>query len=332
MAALAACREVGTRAGALHAGRGRHWQDAPGRGVPARGTRGRLRLPHRAGARLRHRHRTGRHPHPRARAPRPRPSRATSRRPTRRPKARWPRIWWRPMTPSFSTTCSTCRSRSSCAPSTTPWTTQRAIRASSGRWPRLVERASRARPRLLVVEDVHWADRLTLAHLASLDVRRRTVPGAPGHDLAHRGRPARPGVAEPDRRRSAGDDRPRPARARRGAVAGERVRRYGGQVRPRVASSARPATRSSSSSSCATPRRSRRRACPARCRASSQARWTGSTRRTRRLCRRPPCSASASSRDARGPPARPARLRPRAARDAISSSGRRARLSCSPTP
>jgi class 3 adenylate cyclase/tetratricopeptide (TPR) repeat protein len=33
---------------------------------------------------------------------------------------------------------------------------------------RLVERASRAASRLLVVEDLHWADRLTLAHLAEL--------------------------------------------------------------------------------------------------------------------------------------------------------------------
>jgi class 3 adenylate cyclase/tetratricopeptide (TPR) repeat protein len=32
----------------------------------------------------------------------------------------------------------------------------------------LVERASRAAPRLLVIEDLHWADRLTLAHLAKL--------------------------------------------------------------------------------------------------------------------------------------------------------------------
>ncbi len=32
----------------------------------------------------------------------------------------------------------------------------------------LVERASRVAPRLLVIEDVHWADRLTLAHLAKL--------------------------------------------------------------------------------------------------------------------------------------------------------------------
>jgi class 3 adenylate cyclase/tetratricopeptide (TPR) repeat protein len=33
---------------------------------------------------------------------------------------------------------------------------------------RLVERASRAAPRVLVVEDLHWADPLTLAHLAEL--------------------------------------------------------------------------------------------------------------------------------------------------------------------
>ncbi len=33
---------------------------------------------------------------------------------------------------------------------------------------RLVERASQVAPRLLVIEDVHWADRLTLAHLAKL--------------------------------------------------------------------------------------------------------------------------------------------------------------------
>jgi predicted ATPase len=32
----------------------------------------------------------------------------------------------------------------------------------------LIERASRVAPRLLVIEDVHWADRLTLAHLANL--------------------------------------------------------------------------------------------------------------------------------------------------------------------
>ena len=40
----------------------------------------------------------------------------------------------------------------------------------------LVERSSRARPRLLVVEDLHWADGPTLAHLAALAA---TVPRCP---------------------------------------------------------------------------------------------------------------------------------------------------------
>uniref|UniRef100_UPI00135A2929 adenylate/guanylate cyclase domain-containing protein n=1 Tax=Geminicoccus flavidas TaxID=2506407 RepID=UPI00135A2929 len=41
---------------------------------------------------------------------------------------------------------------------------------------RLVERASVRQPRLLTVEDVHWADRLTLAHLAGLAGTVNTCP------------------------------------------------------------------------------------------------------------------------------------------------------------
>ena len=41
---------------------------------------------------------------------------------------------------------------------------------------RMVGWACRARPRLLVVEDVHWADRNTLAHLARLAVVARECP------------------------------------------------------------------------------------------------------------------------------------------------------------
>jgi class 3 adenylate cyclase/tetratricopeptide (TPR) repeat protein len=41
---------------------------------------------------------------------------------------------------------------------------------------RLIERASARQPRFLLVEDVHWADRLTLAHLAQLAI---TAAGCP---------------------------------------------------------------------------------------------------------------------------------------------------------
>ena len=40
----------------------------------------------------------------------------------------------------------------------------------------LVERASRERPRLLVIEDIHWADQLQLAHLAKLTVTVAECP------------------------------------------------------------------------------------------------------------------------------------------------------------
>ena len=105
-------------------------------------------------------------------------------------------------------------------------------------------------------------------------------PARPGHDLADRGRSARPGLARRGRRRPAPDDRSRPAATGGGAGAGRPflARR---RPSPSAASSGPPATRSSSSSSCATPRRARRPACPARCRASSWRGWIGSTRPTR---------------------------------------------------
>jgi len=40
----------------------------------------------------------------------------------------------------------------------------------------LVERASRLQPRVLAVEDLHWADRSTLAHLVSLTATVANCP------------------------------------------------------------------------------------------------------------------------------------------------------------
>ena len=68
-------------------------------------------------------------------------------------------------------------------------------------------------PRLLVVEDLHWADRLARAPGPARRHRRR-LPRRPGDDDADRGRPARPGLARRGRRQPAPDDRPRPARCR----------------------------------------------------------------------------------------------------------------------
>ena len=71
-------------------------------------------------------------------------------------------------TRSFSTTCSTCRSRRSCGRSTRRWTAGRGAGAGSASWPASSIATSRQHPRLLVVEDLHWADRPTLVHLAKL--------------------------------------------------------------------------------------------------------------------------------------------------------------------
>ena len=42
--------------------------------------------------------------------------------------------------------------------------------------PRLIERASRVQPRVLAVEDLHWADRSTLAQLAVLTTTAASCP------------------------------------------------------------------------------------------------------------------------------------------------------------
>ena len=119
-------------------------------------------------------------------------------------------------------------------------------------------------------------------------------PAPPGHDLADRGRPARPGLARAARRQPAADHRSRPAAAEEASALAAAYLEADARVRPSAASSGRRATRCSSSSCCATPRRAPRPACRARCRAWCRRASTGSSPRTSRPCRRPPCSASAS--------------------------------------
>ena len=162
---------------------------------------------------------------------------------------------------------------------------------------RLVERASRSQPRLLVVEDVHWADRDHARPPGAAGGRRvasaracccmtSRLDGDP-IDTAWRGGRAR---------RCADDHRPRPAAARRGAHRWPGRSSHGSAASPSAASSVPPATRCSSSSCCGSAEETASEpACPGRCRAWSRRASIGSTPPTRRPCRRPRCSASASS-------------------------------------
>ena len=234
--------------------------------------------------------------------------------------------------PSSSTICSTCRSRPSCGPSTTPWTTRRATRASGATVAGLVERAS---PRAAAAPGRRGRALGGPADAGAPGQPRRDgrrLPGAPGHDLADRGRPARPGVARRGRRRPAPDHRPRPARAGGGAGAGRRLPR-----RRRTAFAERCVERAAGNPLFLeqllrhAEEGGGRRVCRARCRASSRPGWTGSTRPTRRRCRPPRCSASASTGDALAPAARAARLRPRPSRGATARAAAGRGASSSPT-
>ena len=55
---------------------------------------------------------------------------------------------------------------------------------------RILDRKSRQRRRLLVVEDLHWADQLVLLHLAQIDDCGGAIPRSVDYDIAYRRRSA----------------------------------------------------------------------------------------------------------------------------------------------
>ena len=175
---------------------------------------------------------------------------------------------------SISTICSTCRSRRRCARFTTPWTMRPATAGKRATVASLVRRLSERQPLLLVVEDVHWADRLTLEHLAGLTETVAACPALLIMTSRIEGDPLDRGLALEHRGQSLDDHRSRPAAAstRRPRSPGRISTRQ--PISPSAASSAPPATPCSSSSSYATPSRARRPACRARCRAWSRRAWT----------------------------------------------------------
>ena len=115
--------------------------------------------------------------------------------------------------------------------------------------------ASRRAPRLLAVEDLHWADRATLEHLAELAAAVSALSRAPSSDIAQRGRSARRGMAARDCRRPAHDDRSRPAAARRSALLWRPASSMPQSGSSSNAWTGPPVTRCSSNSSCGMPRK-----------------------------------------------------------------------------
>ena len=138
----------------------------------------------------------------------------------------------------------------------------RALRGDGQRGPRprqardrgrLVRRASARRPLLLVVEDLHWADADTLAHLAVLAATAPDCPALLVTTSRPQGDPLDAWRAR--RRRPSADRRPRAAAPAGGAGPGRRPRRSARTRSSSPASSGPGATRSSWGSCCAAPRR-----------------------------------------------------------------------------
>ena len=191
-----------------------------------------------------------------------------------------------PSAASTSTISSTCRSRLSCVRCTTRWTTRRAATACARPLrpgaPGQHAYASAARGRGRALGGPGHAR-------PSGEPRRhgRRLPGAPGHDLAHRGRSARPRLALQHRRQPLDDHRSRPAAPAEATAFAGAYFEANSELRPALHRARRrqsPVPRAA-----APPRRAARPRprCQARCKAWSRRAWISWIPSTSRPFRRP---------------------------------------------